>query len=64
LRTGDLPYWLLDTPHAVALAGMEPDQAYLFDPAWDAAPVTVALADWLPAWSHTEYSYAVLRPAM
>lgn len=39
LRTGELPYWQIDTPHAVVLVGLEADQVYLFDSAVDIAPV-------------------------
>ncbi len=63
LRTGELPYWQLDTPHAVVVAGLEADRAYLFDPAVEAAPVTAALGDLLLAWSHTDYTFAVLLPS-
>jgi ABC-type bacteriocin/lantibiotic exporter with double-glycine peptidase domain len=53
-RTGERPYWPLGTPHAVVLAGTDADQAYLFDPAWDTAPVMVPMGDLLLAWSDTE----------
>ena len=50
LRTGELPYWNLDTPHAVVLAGLEAERAYLFDPAQETAPIPVAVGDLLLAW--------------
>ncbi len=56
LRTGELPYWQLDTPHAVVLAGLEADQAHIFDPAIEEAPVSVSQGDLLLAWSHSEYT--------
>lgn len=61
LRTGELPYWQVDTPHAVVLAGLEAESAYLFDPAVETAPVTVSSGDLILAWSHFDYTYAVLR---
>ena len=60
VRTGELPYWQIDTPHAVVLAGLEGDQAHLFDPAVETAPATVSVGDLLLAWSHFDYTYAVL----
>ena len=61
LRTGELPYWQVDTPHAVVLAGLEADTAYLFDPAVETAPVAILSGDLMLAWSHFDYTYAVLR---
>jgi ABC-type bacteriocin/lantibiotic exporter with double-glycine peptidase domain len=60
LRTGELPYWQVDTPHAVVLAGLEANSAYLFDPAVETAPIAVPLDDLMLAWSHFDYTYAVL----
>jgi hypothetical protein len=60
LRTGELPYWQVDTPHAVVLAGLEANSAYLFDPAIETAPITVPSDDLMLAWSHFDYTYAVL----
>ena len=61
VRTGELPYWQLDTPHAVVLAGLDSNRAYLFDPAVETAPVTVSSSDLMLAWSYSEYTYAALR---
>jgi len=61
VRTGELSYWPVDTPHAVVLAGLEADQAHLFDPALGDAPVIVPVDDMMLAWSHFEYTYAALR---
>ena len=60
VRTGELPYWQVDTPHAVVLAGIEAENAYLLDPAVETAPAIVPLGDLILAWSHFEYTYAVL----
>ena len=63
LRTGDLPYWSVDTPHAVVVAGLEGGNAYLFDPGIEEAPMSVAGNALMLAWSHFDYSYAVLSLA-
>ncbi len=39
VRTGELPYWKVDTPHAVVAAGLEAESAYLFDPDYEIAPL-------------------------
>lgn len=62
IRTGELPTWSVDTPHAVVLAGIEIDTAFLFDPAKPFGPDQVPLAALLLAWSYLDYVYAVLRP--
>lgn len=61
VRTGEMAYWAIDTPHAVVLAGLEAMQAYLFDPAWEKAPQRVSVEELLLAWSHFDYAYAVLQ---
>jgi len=63
LRTGELPYWQVDTPHAVVLVGLQANDAYLLDPSVETAPVKVSSGDLLLAWSHFEYTYAVLQPS-
>lgn len=63
LRTGELPYWDIDTPHAVVLAGAEAEQAYLMDPGIDTGPATVSVGDLMLAWSYFDYTYAVLKPS-
>lgn len=60
VRTGELPYWDVDTAHAVVLVGLSAEQAYLLDPAVDQVPVTVSPDDLLLAWSYFDYTYAVL----
>lgn len=62
LRTGELPYWTIDTPHAVVLAGLDVENAYLFDPDYEPAPVRVSIGDLMLAWSYSDYSYAIIRP--
>lgn len=60
VRTGELPYWHVDTPHALVLIGIEGDSAYVLDPATEAAPTQVRLDDLILAWSYSDYTYAVL----
>lgn len=62
LRTSELPYWQVDTPHAVVLAGLEAESARLVDPDYEVAPVAVTVDELLLAWSHSDYTYAVLKP--
>ncbi len=62
VRTSELPYWKVDTPHTVVLAGLESESAHLIDPDYAVAPVTVLLNDLILAWSHSDYTYAVMLP--
>ena len=62
VRTGDLPYWDMDTAHAVILAGLDREQATLIDPAIDEVFTAVSVGDLLLAWSHFDYTYAAVRP--
>lgn len=59
--TGELSYWSIDTAHAVVLAGLSGDQAHLFDPAVETAPIIVSTEELLLAWSYFEYTYAVIE---
>ena len=60
VRTGELPYWDVDTPHALVLTGIEGDKAFVLDPAAETVPVVVQLDDLVLAWSYFNYTYAVL----
>lgn len=62
LRTGDLPYWIVDTAHAVVLAGIDENQAYLYDPVFSDAPKVVPVDDLMLAWSSFDYAVATLIP--
>lgn len=64
LRTGDLPYWSVDTPHTVLLVGLddEDEMAYVNDPAFEEAPQRIPLSHFLLAWSHFDYTCVVVRP--
>lgn len=61
VRTVDLSYWAVDTPHAVVLVGLDEDNAYLLDPDVEVAPVRVTVDELMLAWGHFDYTYAALR---
>lgn len=63
IRTGELPYWQIDTPHTVVLVGLEAEEAYLLDPAVETTPVRVLSGDLMLAWAYSDYTYCVLRSA-
>jgi ABC-type bacteriocin/lantibiotic exporter with double-glycine peptidase domain len=62
LRTGELPYWVEDTGHAVVVVGLDSDTVYFNDPAFDKAPQQVSHGDFLLAWLDFDYDYAVITP--
>jgi len=64
LRTGELPYWTVDTAHAVVLAGFEGEQAYLHDPFFPNTPQTIPVDVLMLAWSAFDYAVATLIPAV
>lgn len=41
VSTGDLPYWGLDTDHAVVVVGFDDERVFVNDPYFDIAPQTV-----------------------
>lgn len=61
VRTGELPYWEHDTPHAVVLVGFDEEDALLLDPAYEQVPAKTSLGDLMLAWSQLGYTYAVIR---
>lgn len=61
IRTGDLSYWQVDTAHAVVLAGFESEKVFLYDPALESAPINTTVDELMLAWSHSDYTYAVLQ---
>ena len=60
VRTGELSYWDIDTPHAVVLVGVEDEQAFLLDPAKVQIPAVVPVDELILAWSYFDYTYAIL----
>ena len=62
VRTGDLrPYWKVDTPHAIVVAGLDANNMAVFDPGIVTAPTLVSVGNVMLAWSHFDYTYAVLQ---
>ena len=61
LRTCTLPGWTEDVPHAVVLAGLTDDLAYLHDPAGVAGPTPVDLNAFLLAWSDMDHYCATIQ---
>ncbi len=59
--TGDLPYWQLQTPHAVVLCGYDDQNFFINDPAFDAAPQVAAHGDLDLAWLAGDSYFALLR---
>ncbi|MGB0385764.1 MAG: cysteine peptidase family C39 domain-containing protein [Ardenticatenaceae bacterium] len=61
VKTGELPYWNIATPHAVVVVGLDSQYVYLNDPEFDLNPIPVSLGDFDLAWfEHGEF-YAVLQ---
>jgi len=63
LRTGGLPYWDEDVPHAVVVVGIEETIAHLHDPALDTGPTAVDATAFLLAWAEMDYYCATIEPA-
>jgi ABC-type bacteriocin/lantibiotic exporter with double-glycine peptidase domain len=60
IKTRELPYWHLDTDHALVVVGIDDQYIYLNDPDFDTAPMQVSLGDFDLAWFEHEERYAVL----
>lgn len=54
LRTGNLPYWDEDVPHAVVVVGIEDTTVYLHDPILDTGPTAVDIDTFLLAWAELD----------
>ncbi len=52
VRTGELPYWEEDVPHAVVVVGVDTtvEIVYVNDPAFKRAPVAIPVGDFMLAW--------------
>ncbi|RLC72072.1 MAG: hypothetical protein DRI81_16865 [Chloroflexi bacterium] len=61
VRTGELPYWEDDVPHAVTVAEIGADTIYLNDPAFQTAPIPVLAEDFLLAWDEFGNQWARIR---
>ena len=63
VRTGELPYWEEDVPHAVVVSGVEAGVLYLNDPSFQEAPIPVPEDDFILAWDEFGCQWAtVARP--
>jgi ABC-type bacteriocin/lantibiotic exporter with double-glycine peptidase domain len=58
--TGDLPYWSLNTPHALVIIGLDVDTVWVNDPAFPAAPQSIPVGDFLLAWAEFDNRYAAI----
>lgn len=61
--TGDLPYWAIETWHAVVVVGYDEKQFFLNDPAFTTAPQVVTHGDLELAWIAYDMYYAVIESA-
>ena len=61
LRTGELPYWDRDTPHALVVVSVEENVVYVNDPAFEKAPVPVPVGDFELAWYEFGCQWATVR---
>ena len=60
VSTADLPYWQIDTDHAVVVVGMDEHSAYLNDPYFDDAPKQVPRSAFELSMIRFDYRCAVL----
>lgn len=60
--TGDLPYWNENTSHVMVVVGIDDENLYVNDPAFDTAPQVIPLDYFLLAWSEFDHRCAVIRP--
>ncbi len=61
LRTGELPYWDQDVPHALVIVGVEADTVYVNDPAFENAPIPVPVGDFELAWDEFGCQWAIVQ---
>ncbi|MDY7079768.1 MAG: cysteine peptidase family C39 domain-containing protein [Chloroflexota bacterium] len=64
LRTGGLPYWDEDVPHAVVAVEIGETTVHLHDPALDTGPTTVDATAFLLAWAEMDYYCATIEPGL
>ena len=60
LKTSQLPYWGEATDHAVVLVGMDNQFAYLNDPVFTNAPISVPIGDFDLAWLERDEFFSIL----
>ena len=61
VRTGELPYWDQDTPHALVVVGIEANTVYVNDPAFKSAPILTPVGDFELAWEEFGRHWAIVR---
>lgn len=61
VSTQELSYWSGNFQHTVILAGETQKTVHLFDPGIETAPVTIPTAELLLAWSHFDFSFAIIE---
>lgn len=61
--TSNLPYWSVNTPHAVVVVGIDAENVLVNDPAFNSAPQSIAAGDFLLAWAEFDYRYATITHA-
>lgn len=59
--TAELPYWSLETGHAVVVVGYAEGIFYVNDPAFEAAPQSVSSEDLALAWDGYDHFLAVVK---
>lgn len=62
VKTKELPHWDADTDHAVVVVGMNEEDIYVNDPAFERAPIAIMRGDFDLAWLERDEYYAVLAP--
>jgi len=60
VRTAQLPYWDIDTQHAVLVSGYDGPDLLLNDPAFPDAPWRVSADEFMLAWDEFDNTYALL----
>jgi len=63
VKTQFLDYWdwSINTPHAVVVAGIENQEIYLNDPAFDVSPQICSLDGFLAAWAEMDERVALIE---
>ena len=61
VRTGELPYWYVDTDHAVVVVGYDKASFIVHDPASSEAARCVSEGELALSWLEFDYEFAVLR---
>jgi ABC-type bacteriocin/lantibiotic exporter with double-glycine peptidase domain len=62
VQTQFLDYWAESTPHAVVVVGIDDEQVYLNDPAFDTTPQIASRDGFLAAWIEMDEVAAIIVP--